>query len=147
MEQKKEDKTRTIQGRDLIEKLGLKALPVKQQEKLIEEMSEIVYKRIILRVVDRLSDDEAEELNNLFGAGDMKAIDEYLRDKLGNEEPDFVSILEEEIKKYGDEMVERIEGEGKEEAEETSEDKESEEGIEEKDEKRMEELKEELTKE
>lgn len=133
MEQKNEDKT-TIQGIDLIEKLGLKNLPVAQQEKLIEEMSEVVYKRIILKVIDKLIDEEVEELNNLFGKGDMEAVDNYLRDKV----PNFVFILEGEIKKYGDEIAKRVEGEGKEEAEKISE------GNGEEDEKRMKELKREL---
>ena len=101
MAQKKEDKTITIQGIDLIKELGLENLPIERQEKLIEEMSNVVYGRIVLRIVDELSEKEAEELNNLFDKGGMEKVDEYLRDKV----PNFVSILEEEIKSFGDGMI------------------------------------------
>ena len=103
MAQKNEDKTITIQGRDLIKELGLENLPVERQEKLVEEISDVVYGRILLRIVDELSEEEAEELNNLFDKGGMEKVDEYLRDKV----PDFVSVLEEEIKSFGDEMIEK----------------------------------------
>ena len=102
MAQKNENKTITIQGKDLIKELGLENLPVERQEKLVEEMSDVVYGRILLRIVDELSEEEAEELNNLFDKGGMEKVDEYLRDKV----PDFVSILEEEIKSFGDGMIE-----------------------------------------
>ena len=94
----------TIQGKDLIKELGLENLSVDEQEKLVSDMSEVVYKRVLLRVVEKLSDEEATELNNLFEKGNMEKIDQYLRDRV----PDFASILRKEIEKYQEEMIKNI---------------------------------------
>jgi len=94
----------TIQGKDLIKELGLENLSVDEQEKLVSDMSEVVYERVLLRVVEKLSDEEATELNNLFEKGNMEKIDQYLRDRV----PDFASILRKEIEKYQEEMIKNI---------------------------------------
>ncbi len=94
----------TIQGKDLIKELGLENLSVDEQEKLVSDMSEVVYERVLLRVVEKLSDEEATELNNLFEKGNMEKIDQYLRDRV----PDFASILKKEIEKYQEEMIKNI---------------------------------------
>ncbi len=94
----------TIQGKDLIKELGLENLSVDEQEKLVSDMSEVVYERVLLRVVEELSDEEATELNNLFEKGNMEKIDQYLRDRV----PDFASILKKEIEKYQEEMIKNI---------------------------------------
>ena len=94
----------TIQGKDLIEKLGLENLPLESQEKIIKEMSDVVYDRALLRVVEKLSEQEAEEINEYLGNKEYEKADKYIADKV----PDFAVILKEEIRKFGEEMIRKV---------------------------------------
>lgn len=99
-----ETKQQTIQFRDIIKELGLEGLPIEKQAELIERMSKLIYKRILLRIVDRLSENETEELNVLLDKENYEKADEYIRDRA----PDFVSLFKEEVEKFQSEMMGKI---------------------------------------
>jgi len=87
----------TQQDVDVIKDMGLEGLSVDDQEKLLSKISEVVWERSLLRLVENLTEQEAEELNNLLDREeDTKKIDDYLKEKT----PDFATILKEEIIKY-----------------------------------------------
>lgn len=94
----------TIQEKDIIKELGLEALPKGKQEKLIQEMSDIVYNRILLSIADKLTEEEAIELNNLLDRGEKEKVDKYIKDRI----PDFVSLLREEIRKFEDRIIKGV---------------------------------------
>lgn len=99
-----ETNQQTIQFKDIIKELGLENLTVEKQTELIDRMSETVYKRILLRLVDRLTDEEAKEINHLLDKEDFEKADEYIRDKA----PDFVEILKQEVEKFQEQMIEPL---------------------------------------
>lgn len=93
-----------IQGKDLIKELNLEGLPEEKQAKLVYEMANLAYDRILFRIADDLTEAEAIELNNLLDKGDEKKIFEFLQGKV----PDFVSLLKEELKKFEDKMIDGV---------------------------------------
>lgn len=99
----KQDKI-TIQGKDLIEELGLEGLPLERQEKLVKEISNVLYDRVLLRVMEKLSEKEAGEINNLLGKKEYQKADQIIAKKV----PNFAAILKEEIEKFGEEMIRRV---------------------------------------
>ncbi len=94
----------TIQGKDLIKELGLEDLPLEKQEKLIKEMSNMVYDKVLLRVMENLSGQEAKEINDYLDNKEYEKADKYIADKV----PNFAAILKQEIEKFGEEMIKRV---------------------------------------
>ncbi len=94
----------TIQFRDLLKDIGMENLPIEKQAGIIEKISRIVYKRILLRILDRLSDEEAMEIDALLEKKDYERVDEYIRDKA----PDFITILKQEIEEVRADIIERM---------------------------------------
>lgn len=99
-----EKNKQTIQAKDIIKELGLEALSIEKQAELVERMSKLIYKRILLRILDKLSEEETMKLNKLLKKRNYEKVDEYIRDKV----PDFASILKEEIENFQEEMVKRV---------------------------------------
>jgi len=97
-----EDEKIVIQEKDIIKELGLESLSVERQEKLIQEISDAVYDRILFKIADKLTEEEAIELNNLLDRGEKKKIYKYVKEKI----PDLASLLKEEIRKFEDKIIE-----------------------------------------
>lgn len=91
----------TIQFKNIIKELGLDNLSVEEQKKLLEEMAEIVYKKILLRIVNRLSDEEIAELNNFLDKKDFEKINKYIENKI----PDFIEIFKQEIETFQEKII------------------------------------------
>lgn len=90
-----------IQCKDIISELHLEYLSEAEQEDLITEMSEVVYEKIILRLIDKLSPDDVISLSNLL---DLEKYDEagnFLSGKVKN----FETIIDEEITEFQDELI------------------------------------------
>ena len=89
----------------IIDELGLENLSEEKKQELIMKMSEIAYKRIILRAIKNLSDEEAKELNDILKNQGEKQANDYLEEK----NPDlFSTIIKEEVEKYRKEMIESV---------------------------------------
>jgi Mg/Co/Ni transporter MgtE len=90
-----------IQCKDIISELHLEYLSEAEQEDLITEMSEVVYEKIILRLIDKLTPDDVISLSNLL---DLEKYDEagnFLSEKVKN----FETIIDEEITEFQDELI------------------------------------------
>ena len=94
----------TIQGRNLIKELGLENLSKEKQAELIKNMSRILWKRIFLSLVDKLSKDETVELNNYLDKEDYKEADKYIAKKI----PDSIEIFKREIETFQEDIIERL---------------------------------------
>lgn len=99
-----ETKKQTIQLKDIIKELGLENLSIEKQAELIDRMSKLIYQRILLQAINKFSEEEAAELNQLLGKENYEKVDEYIRDKC----PEFVSILKEELKNFEEEMIKKV---------------------------------------
>lgn len=98
------EKTVTIKCRDMVEALGLSNLSSEEKDKLISEISDVATGKIILRVIGRLSEEEASTLNQYVEKGNMDAVDKLLNEKV----PDFANIVQEEISKLQEEMIKKV---------------------------------------
>ena len=95
--------TTLIQGINLIKELGLEGLSEEKKTELVENMSKLLWKRVFLAIVDRLSEDEAGELSNLLERDNYKEADEYLAKKI----PDSIEIFKKEVQLFQKEVVEK----------------------------------------
>ncbi|BFT94331.1 MAG: hypothetical protein MNSN_08750 [Minisyncoccus archaeiphilus] len=90
-----------IKCKDIISELSLDYLSLEEQEEIIAEMSEVVYEKIILRVIEKLNEDDVKSLNNIL---DEERYDEagfFLSERVDNIE----KIIEEEIKSFQEEII------------------------------------------
>jgi len=99
------DKTINIQGTDMIKDLGLEGLSDEKKEKIIERMGNLLHKRILLRFLKELSDQDAKRVNELIRQNKLQMAYSYIEDKNLN----FYKIVEEEVRNFKNELVQRLE--------------------------------------
>ena len=88
---------------ELIKKLGLKYLTQEKQEKMLESMNGLLWKRIFLAIAGRLSEQEAEKLNGYLEKNEYDEADKYLTEKV----PDSIEILKKEVALFQKELIDR----------------------------------------
>jgi len=93
----------TIKGKeiDFIKELGIEDLPIEEQGKLVERMANVVNKRLILRILDHLSEEEVKLVNANLVSGDTEAAFKIMDEKV----PNFDKIVSEELAKFQEEML------------------------------------------
>jgi len=85
---------------NILEELGLNYLPEEERNRLLNKMVEVVNKRITLRVIDELSDENYEIFSKLIERNPQEAID-FLVNKVDN----FQDLIMDEIAKFKDEIL------------------------------------------
>lgn len=90
---------------NLIKELGLEKLPEKEQKELLEKMGKVVYEKILIKVIEKLTDDEASKLTELLEEKKIEEFGKYLDEKV----PDSGSIIKEEVEKFREKMIEAVE--------------------------------------
>ncbi len=90
-----------IQCKDIIKELNLDYLSIEEQEEMVTEMSEVVYEKIILRIIERLSEDDVKSLNNILDEERYDAAGFFLSERVS----DIEKIIEEEIKYFQEEII------------------------------------------
>ncbi|OIP23987.1 hypothetical protein AUK11_04175 [bacterium CG2_30_37_16] len=66
--------------KDIFELLDLKDLPQEYKDKMVSEMEDMLENRVIARLMDSLSKEDAEKFDNL-PENDNNAITEFFKDK------------------------------------------------------------------
>lgn len=89
---------------DVIKALGLESLAPEKQEELVQEMSEIISDRVLLKVVNKITKEEAIELNNMFEKNDAEGISKLLDSRI----PNFAGLLQEELNVFKNELVNNL---------------------------------------
>lgn len=90
---------------NIIEALGLEAMPDEQKIKMVEMMSTIVQKRLMLRIMDELSETDKDEFEKVLGGKDADLVAaEFIKNKV----PSIDEIIQEEIIKIKQEMIEKF---------------------------------------
>lgn len=89
-----------ILQQNILQVLGLQNLPEDQKIALLENISELVIKRIIVRVIKEIKDEDREEANKVFASGtdDEKLL--FMQDKVN-----FTQLLTEELIKVKQELM------------------------------------------
>lgn len=92
---------------NLIMALHLDTLPEAEQEKVLLDVGEIIYKKVLLRVLDELSEKDKDEFDVLLAdhAGDEDAIFSFLSAKI----PNLEAVVNEEIASFKQSSIEFME--------------------------------------
>ena len=86
---------------NIIESLGLSSLPEERQAALIEKLSELVEKRVTLRIIEGISEEDARYFaENVADKGDEEK-GKFLMEKF----PNFLEMVQEEIEKVKSEVL------------------------------------------
>ncbi|MFZ5364931.1 MAG: hypothetical protein ACOZBH_01875 [Patescibacteria group bacterium] len=88
-----------ILNANIINLLGIEALPQDRQVSILDQVSDLVQRRIVLRVMDSLKDEQKEKMAAL--ENDYEALAEYLAKNI----PGLEKITQEEIIKVKTELL------------------------------------------
>ena len=94
---------------DLIKKLGLENATTEEKNKILVQLTESLFKRLMARVYQNLDEEKKTELERLVSAGDEKRLNDFLLlhipnlDQIRQEELDNLVAELENFKKVADE--------------------------------------------
>lgn len=77
---------------DLLIALGLETLADEDKKAMIDRMTQTVQKAVALRVMNQLSDDQRNDLNNILSQQNDNQLEPFLRDHV----PNFAELVEQE---------------------------------------------------
>jgi len=92
-----------ILQKNIISELNLEMLDDEKKVALLDKMSEVIQKRMTLKVLEKLSDSEQDEFEKIMDKEPDKVSD-FLQTKI----PEFTNMLQEEIIKLKSEMIEKF---------------------------------------
>ncbi|KKQ80557.1 MAG: hypothetical protein UT02_C0006G0007 [Parcubacteria group bacterium GW2011_GWC2_38_7] len=91
--------TQNLLGDSIIKLLGLESLPNEEKAMILDKMTELIQKRVMLRLIENLSEEDAQTIaNSQMSQTEMVA---FAAEKVAN----FDAILNEEIIKAKQEML------------------------------------------
>lgn len=89
---------------DLIKELGLENFSEEQKNALLVQFTDSLIKRLMLRVGDKLNDEEKKEFDKLVESKDTEKINAFLNSKV----PDLDQVRDEEMGGLVEEMQDFI---------------------------------------
>ncbi len=96
-------------NKNIIEILGINALPVEQQKEAMEKLGAIVYQEVMLRVLDIMSEEDKDAFEKLIEVNpDPEAMFTFLAEKV----PNIDQIVTEEAQALREESAEILGGIG-----------------------------------
>lgn len=84
----------------LIQKLKLENLSNGEKLEIIDKAADVVLDKVLLRIMNELTDEEAKEMNELFESGEEEKIAQVLYKKF----PNINDIFDEEIEKTKEDL-------------------------------------------
>lgn len=90
-----------ILQKSILEILGLENLPTERQAALLEKMTELVMKRLMVRAIEEIKEEDKKEAERVFTSGADEEKMNFLKEKI-----DFERLMQEEILKLKQEMAE-----------------------------------------
>lgn len=90
---------------NIIEMLGLESLSEERKIQMVEMMTNLVQKRLMIRILEQLSEEEKDEFEKILGDKDvdLKTV-EFIKKRI----PNFDEIIKEEIIKVKKELIEKF---------------------------------------
>lgn len=91
---------------DLFEELKMEALSPEERAAFLERIGEIIHQRVMLRLMQKLNDDQKNRLESLLSQqpGDDAALGQFLK----SEVPNIQQIVDEETAGYKKELVDKF---------------------------------------
>lgn len=90
-----------IDNQNIINILGIQSLPDEKKVKLLEQISELVEKRLFLRLLNALPDQKKKEFENLLDTENQDAVNIFLEKNA----PDVPQWLNEELHRIKEELA------------------------------------------
>jgi hypothetical protein len=90
-----------LSQQNLIKILGIEALPDAQKTKIADQTSELVQKRLLVRVIDSLPEEKREGFMSILDSGDEVGLGNFLH----HHAPKFNEWLAEEVLKIKEELA------------------------------------------
>jgi len=90
-----------ILNKDILELMGAQNLPQEKKQEIYQKMIETIQNRVIAKILDQLSEQDAEEWKKLLDSGDKQKAEEFLKTK----QIDVAKLMLEESIIYKTEMV------------------------------------------
>jgi hypothetical protein len=89
-----------VEKENIINILGIASLPDEEKVQIVDQVSELVQKRLLLRIADSLTEEKKEGLMQLIDSGDEIGLTNFLLHNC----PQFNDWLAEELNKVKQEM-------------------------------------------
>ena len=90
--------------KNILVELGLQDLSEDRKIDLLSKMSDLIQKRVLLRVIKSLGVEDKQEFDRLIGTENEKAIFKFLISKV----PNIEEITDEEVIAFKEEVVEKV---------------------------------------
>lgn len=90
-----------LDDQNIIKLLGIESLPDERKVALVNKISDLAQKRLLLRLLESLSAPDQEKLKSLLDGGDQTALSQFLQDKA----PDMGAWAADEVLKLKNELV------------------------------------------
>ncbi|HHD92560.1 MAG TPA: hypothetical protein ENL06_03010 [Candidatus Portnoybacteria bacterium] len=78
---------------DINDKLDLDDIPLDKKEEIAQKLTNIIQKKVLLRVADLLPDEKKEEFNKIIESDNQEEIDQFFSQNI----PNIQEIINEEI--------------------------------------------------
>lgn len=88
---------------NIIQALGLEALPLEEKQAMLEKMTDLLMKRVMLRVLDELSDEQLAEMPK--EGSNPEELLAFVAEKV----PNYDAIMNEEVVKLKGEVLKAAE--------------------------------------
>ncbi len=95
--------TQSIQ-QDIIKELGIDELPPAKQEEVLAAMTEAVLKRITLVLLESLSEEKRNELEEASKTGDAGKVNEFFVANV----PNYEKLIQNEVAKFKQDMAQTV---------------------------------------
>jgi len=89
---------------DILKELEIDKLPPEKREEILTAMTELLLKRLTVRVLENLHEQQQEEFSKISASGDPEKINQFFVANV----PDYETIIQEEIALFKKEMKETI---------------------------------------
>lgn len=95
----------TLIKENIIELLGLSELPLETQADMLDKMADLVMRRLMIRLIENMSDEDKEEVARVFESGTDEEKTSFMTSRF----PDLRSMIEEEVITLKAELVNEVE--------------------------------------
>ncbi|MCX6788614.1 MAG: DUF5663 domain-containing protein [bacterium] len=86
---------------DLVAELGLQSLPLEQRTAMLAQISDIIMKGVWLKVMDLLTEAQANELEKIYDTSNPEEMYAFLQKEI----PGFEDIIKAEVASYKEMML------------------------------------------
>jgi hypothetical protein len=90
-----------LDQQSIINILGIQSLPDERKVEILEQASDLIQKRILVRVMESLDDSKRKEFETLLESPEQTKLDEFLATNV----PDFTVWMMEEVNRLKQEMA------------------------------------------